>query len=95
MATVTRQFKEDFDTWAADRIASGQFTQSEMEEMKGLLRIDFAPGPDQLRAGYSFLNEKGITIPATIDDHEERYRVWSDYFAAEANTIRGTDRKAA
>lgn len=95
MATVTRQFKEDFDTWAADRIASGQFTQSEMEEMKGLLRIDFAPGPDQLRAGYSFLNEKGITIPATIDDHEERYRVWSDYFAAEANIIRGTDRKAA
>lgn len=95
MATVTRQFKEDFDTWAADRIASGQFTQSEMEEMKGLLRIDFAPGPDQLRAGYSFLNEKGIEIPATIDDHEERYRVWSDYFAAEANIIRGTDRKAA
>lgn len=95
MATVTRKFKDDFDTWASDRIESGQFTNDEMEELKGMLRIDFAPGPDQLRAGYSFLNEKGITIPATIDDHEERYRVWSDYFAAEANTIRGTDRKAA
>lgn len=95
MATVTRQFKEDFDTWANDRIACGQFTQPEMDDLKALLRIDFAPGQDQLRAGYSFLNEKGITIPATIDDHEERYRVWSDYFAAEANTIRGTDRKAA
>lgn len=92
---VSKEFKDDFDTWANDRLSFKQFTQEEMEELKGMLRIDFAPGPDQLRAGYSFLNEKGITIPATIDDHEERYRVWSDYFAAEANIIRGTDRKAA
>lgn len=95
MATVTRKFKDDFDTWASDRIAAGQFTKDEMEELKGMLRIDFAPGPDQLRAGYTFLNEKGIVIPATIDDHEERYRVWSEYFAEEANIIRGTHRKAA
>lgn len=95
MATVTRKFKDDFDTWANDRIASGQFSKDEMEEMKGLLRIDFAPGPDQLRAGYTFLNEQGVTIPATIDDHEERYRVWSNYFKDEAEIIRSRMRKAA
>lgn len=92
---VSKEFKEDFDTWANDRLHFKQFTQEEMEEMKGLLRIDFAPGPDQLRAGYTFLNEQGVTIPATIDDHEERYRVWSEYFADEASIIRGTNRKAA
>ena len=92
---VSKEFKEDFDTWSNDRLSSKQFTQEEMDEMKGLLRIDFAPGPDQLRQGYEFLNEKGVTIPATIDDHEERYRVWSNYFKAEAEIIRGRMRKSA
>ena len=36
MATVTRKFKEDFDTWANDRISCGQLTQQEMDDLKAL-----------------------------------------------------------
>lgn len=88
MATVTRKFRDDFDTWAADRIAAGTWTAQDIEELKGLLRIDLAPGPDQLRAGLHLLNAAGVEVPATIDDHNERYRLWADYFAAEAETVR-------
>ncbi len=88
MATVTRKFRDDFETWAADRIASGDFTESDMAEFKDLLRRDLTPGPDQLREGLTLINAAGVEVPATIDDHEERYRVWTDYFAAEAEAIR-------
>ena len=47
MATVTRKFRDDFETWAADRIAAGTWTAPDIEELRGLLRIDLAPGPDQ------------------------------------------------
>lgn len=92
---VTKQFKDDFDTWAADRLSAGIFTQEEMDGLKAMLRIDFAPGPDQLRAGYKVINAAGVTIPAAIDNHEERYRVWTAYFADEAAQIRRPLRKAA
>ena len=83
MATVTKRFKEQFDIWAANKIADKSFSVEEMEELKGLLRKEFSPGPDQLRAGQSIINAAGVEVPATIDDHEERYRVWDAFFAAE------------
>ena len=92
---VTKQFKDDFDTWAADRLSTGQFSKEEMDEFKAMLRIDFAPGPDQLRAGYETINAAGVTIPVAIDSHEERYRVWTAYFADEAAQIRRLYRSAA
>lgn len=88
MATVTRKFRDDFETWAADRLARGQFSQAEMDEFKDLLRRDLAPGPDLLREGLTVIIAAGVEVPATIDDHEERYRLWSDYFAVEAESIR-------
>jgi len=95
MATVTRKFRDDFDTWAADRLARGQFTPAEMEEFRDLLRRDLAPGPDQLREGLTVIIAAGVEVPATIDDHERRYQLWADYFAAEAEAIRALQRRAA
>jgi hypothetical protein len=94
MATVTRKFKEQFDIWAARKIANGDFTNQEMEDLKALLRKDFTPGPDQLRAGLTFIKAAGVEVPATIDDHEERYRVWDEYFASE-NQLNGYGQMAA
>jgi hypothetical protein len=88
MATVTRKFRDDFECWAADRLARGEFTETDMEEFKELLRQDLAPGPDQLRKGLTVIIAAGVEVPATIDDPEQRYRYWADYFAAEAESIR-------
>ncbi|WP_428827686.1 hypothetical protein ACLIKD_06760 [Azonexus sp. IMCC34842] len=87
MATVTRKFRDDFECWSADRIAKGEFTPADMDDFKEMLRRDLAPGPDQLRAGYTVIVAAGVEIPAAIDDHEERYRHWADYFALEAEAI--------
>ncbi|MER2539918.1 MAG: hypothetical protein ABTQ26_11820 [Azonexus sp.] len=93
MATVTRKFRDDFDTWAADRLAKGIFTPIDMAEFKDMLRRDLAPGPDQLRAGLTVIIAAGVELPATIDDHEERYRLWADYFAVESEAIRNLKEK--
>lgn len=95
MATVTRRFRDDFDTWAADRLAKGEFTQADMSEFKDMLRRDLTAGPDQLREGLTVVIAAGVEVPATIDDYEERYRLWADYFALEAEAIRELQRKAA
>lgn len=87
MTTVTRKFRDDFDLWAADRLARGGFTEGAMEEFKEMLRRDLAPGPDQLREGLSVIIAAGVEVPAAIDDHRERYRLWADYFASEAEVI--------
>lgn len=84
MATVTKRFRDDFEVWAADRLASGQFSEAEMSDFKELLRRELTPGPDQLREGLTVIIAAGVTVPATIDDHEERYRLWADFFAGEA-----------
>lgn len=88
MATVTRKFRDDFETWAGQRIAAGQWTGAEMADFRDMLRKDLEPGPDQLRAGVKVILAAGVEIPAAIDDHEERYRLWADFFAAEAEAIR-------
>jgi hypothetical protein len=58
-----------------------------MEEFRGTIRQDLAPGPDLLRAGLVVI-VGGVEVPAAIEDHEERYRLWADFFAAEADSIR-------
>lgn len=88
MAIVTRKFRDDFETWAAEQLAKGDFTPEEMEEFKDMLRRDITPGPDQLREGLNVILEQGIEVSACIDDHKQRYRLWSDFFASEADTIR-------
>lgn len=88
MATVTRKFRDDFECWAADRLARGQFTEADMAEFKDLLRRDLAPGADQLREGLTVIIASGVEVPAAIDDHEERYRLWADFFSVEAEAIR-------
>lgn len=93
MATVTRKFRDDFETWAADRLARGAFTEVDMAEFKDLLRRDLAPGPDLLREGLTVIIASGVEVPATIDDHEKRYRLWADFFAVEAEAIRNLKEK--
>ena len=88
MASVTKKFRDDFEVWAAHRLASGEWSAAEMSDFKDLLRQDLAPGPDQLRVGLSVILAAGVEVPATIDDHEERYRLWADFFAVEAESIR-------
>jgi len=87
MATVTKQFRNNFEAWAQCKIDACHFTLAEIEELRKLIRIDLTPGPDQLRAECDLFNAKGIKIPATIDDHEERYRVWDAFFAADLADI--------
>lgn len=87
MATVTRQFKDNFDAWAKNRISRGQFSEAEMDDFKAMIRKDLQPGPDQLRQGLEIIKSAGVAVPATIDDHEERYRLWDGYFAEECKAI--------
>lgn len=95
MATVTRKFRDDFEIWATDRLTKGEFTEADMAEFKDLLRCDLTPGPDQLREGLTIVIAAGVEVPATVDDHDERYRLWADFFAVEAEVIRTLQRKAA
>lgn len=83
MATVTRQFKIDFDTWAQKRIDAGEWTLDEIEGLRVMIRQDLTPGPDQLREGLTYLDSVGVERPAMIDDHEERAQLWSRFFADE------------
>lgn len=87
MATVTREFKANFDIWAADRLRSGAFSKEDMEEMRALIRKDLTPGPDQLRRGLT-ITDNGIERSSAIDDHDDRYRLWANYFADEVRVVR-------
>lgn len=87
MATVTRKFRDDFECWAADRLARGEFTPADMDEFKELLRRDLEPCPDQIRKGLTVIIA-GVEVPAAIDDHEKRYQHWADFLAVEAEAIR-------
>lgn len=88
MATVTRKFRDDFECWAAHQLAAGNYTPDDMGEFKDILRRDLAPGPDLLREGLTVIIAAGVEVAATIGDHEERYRVWSEFFEVEAEAIR-------
>lgn len=88
MATVTARFKDNYEFWSAHKVASKEFTQDEMDRLKGMIRKDLTKGPDQLREGLEIINAAGVPMPATIDDHEERYRLWDQFFAEECESIR-------
>lgn len=88
MATVTKKFRDNFEKWAAHRIASGEWMEADMASFKEMLRKDLEPGPDQIREGLTAIIAAGVQAPSMIDDHEERYRLWADYFAEEAEVIR-------
>jgi len=94
MATVSRRFRDNFDAFSTHRMETGEFTADDVAELKRLIQIDLTPGPDQLRKEVFFLNAAGVKIPATIDDHEERYRYWAEFFEAEVADIE-LQRKAA
>lgn len=88
MVTVTRKFRDDFETWAADRVAKGEFTLEEMAEFQALLRLDLTAGPDHLRVDLMISTAAGVSTPAAIHDLATRYRLWADFFAAESEAIR-------
>lgn len=75
MATVTKAFKENYDFWIKNRIECGEFTESDAEELRVMIRKDLTPGKDQLRQ-------------FAIDDHEERFKLWDHFFATECAEIR-------
>lgn len=87
MATVTKKFRDDFERWAARKVATDEWTAEEIEGLKKMLRRDLSPGPDQLRDGMTVINAAGIEVPAVIDNHEERYSLWAGFFATEASRI--------
>ena len=72
MTTVTKKFKNDFEAWTARKMATGDFTTGDVEELRALLQADLADGPDKLREG-----------AAAIHDPRERHRLWSEFFARE------------
>ena len=92
---VTKQFRDDFETWSANALKWGDFTRDDMAEFKEMLRQDMQPGPDQLREGLEIINAAGVTVPAIIDNYEDRIKCWTNYFAACAQQIRDGWRKAA
>ena len=88
MATVTARFKDNYEFWSAHKVATGEFSKDEMDGLKAMIRTDLTKGPDQLRQGLEIINLAGVPIPATIDDHEERYQLWDRFFAEECEAIR-------
>ena len=95
MTTVTKKFRNNFEAFAADRIATGEFSESEMAELKEMVRKDLQPGPDQIRGAVDCLIIAGVPIPATIDDEAERYRLWDEYFEWAVEEIDSRGRMAA
>lgn len=81
MATVSKEFADNFARWAAMKVESGDFTPDEITELKAMIRKDLEPGPDQLRQGMTVINAAGVKVPATIDDHNERAGLWESFFA--------------
>ena len=88
MAKVTKEFKDNYDFWIARKIEGGEFTKPEADELKVMIRKDLTEGPDQLRAGIAVITAAGIEMPVTIDDHEERFRLWDAFFSVECQEMR-------
>lgn len=72
MAMVSKQFKANFDEWIKKQVKEGSYTESDVVELKEIIKADLSPGPDMLRG-----------IKVKIDDHKERYKLWDDFFREE------------
>ena len=93
---VTKQFKENFDLWAADAVESKRWDQDEIEGFKKLMReFELADGPDRLRDDLVHYTPEGVEQPRAIDDPKKRFEYWNDYFAAMAGEIRSRQAMAA
>lgn len=88
MASVTKRFRDNYEFWMAHKLSTGEFDQEQADELKSMIRKDLIDGPDQLREGLTVIIAAGVTVPATIDDHLERYKLWDDFFAVECAEIR-------
>lgn len=89
MATVTKKFRDNYERWSAYKLATGEFSEAEMSELKSMIRKDLTEGPDQLRQGLTVITAAGVAVPALIDDAAERYALWDGFFAAECAEIQG------
>ena len=87
MATVTKRFRDNYDFWISHKIKSGEFSEEEAKELKAMIRKDLTEGPDQLREGLEIILAAGVKMPATIDDHLERYKLWDEFFEVECQEI--------
>ena len=94
MAIVTKRFRDNFEAFAAHRVASGAFSVSEMDEFRALVRKDLELGLDQNRGAVDCLEIAGVKIPATIDDVSDRYRLWDEFFSAEVEEIERAENSA-
>ena len=90
MATVTKKFRDNYENWISHKLATGQFSQEESKELKAMIRKDLTEGPDQLREGLEIITAAGIPMPATIDYHLERYRLWDSFFESECQEIQSS-----
>ena len=88
MATVTKAFRDNYDYWITHKLEIGEFTNKQADDLKDMIRKDLTDGPDQLREGLKIIIASGVEVPATIDDHLERYKAWDDFFSVECTEIR-------
>lgn len=93
---VTKQFKENFDLWAADVVDAKTWTAEEVEGFKKLMReYELADGPDRLRDTLVHYTPEGNEAPSAIDDPKKRFEYWDNYFASQAGHIKQRQAMAA
>ena len=85
---VTKQFKDNFDTWSDFVVDRGEWTLDEIGGLKRLLReYELADGPDRLRDELVHYTPEGKEKPSAINDPKERYRHWDRFFSEKAAEI--------
>lgn len=93
---VTKEFKDNFDLWAADVVDRKEWTAEQIEGLKDVMRKhELADGPDTLRDTLVHYTPEGVEQPSAINDPKERFRYWNDFFAAKAAEIRFLQAMAA
>lgn len=93
---VTKQFKENFDLWAADLVDAKTWTAEEVDGFKNLMReYELADGPDRLRDTLVHYTPEGNEAPSAIDDPKKRFEYWDNYFASQAGQIKQRHAMAA
>ena len=93
---VTKQFKENFDLWAADVVEEKTWTLEEIDGFKKLMReYELADGPDRLRDDLVHYTPEGKEIPSAIDDPKARFEYWNNFFSAYAGQVKQRHAMAA